>query len=105
MCLYDFIEPYFCIKYNGFGFAVCLTWLPSVLLNLSPLELSKHAVELEKRAIQLTIDEGKDNVNFLAVLFFPCLHQLVSVLRLVFDCLNCLKVTYGVMKWEHGKLN
>ncbi|CAI9758026.1 unnamed protein product [Fraxinus pennsylvanica] len=31
-----------------------------MLLHLSPLELSKHAVELEKRAIQLTIDEGKE---------------------------------------------
>ncbi|KAL2522278.1 uncharacterized protein Fot_26201 [Forsythia ovata] len=31
-----------------------------MLLYLSPLELSKHAVELEKRAIQLTIDEGKE---------------------------------------------
>nr|XP_043612681.1 uncharacterized protein LOC122584698 [Erigeron canadensis] len=30
------------------------------LLRLSPSELSKHAVELEKRAIQLTIDEGKE---------------------------------------------
>ncbi|GFP78972.1 hypothetical protein PHJA_000040700 [Phtheirospermum japonicum] len=28
------------------------------LLHLSPLDLSKHAVELEKRAIQLTIEEG-----------------------------------------------
>ncbi|GER43934.1 integral membrane protein hemolysin-III homolog [Striga asiatica] len=28
------------------------------LLRLSPSELSKHAVELEKRAIQLTIEEG-----------------------------------------------
>ncbi|KAJ9553793.1 hypothetical protein OSB04_017838 [Centaurea solstitialis] len=31
-----------------------------LLLHLSPLELSKHAVELEKRAIQLTIEEGKE---------------------------------------------
>lgn len=30
----------------------------TVLLRLSPLELSRHAVELEKRAIQLTIEEG-----------------------------------------------
>ncbi|KAK4434122.1 hypothetical protein Salat_0574900 [Sesamum alatum] len=31
-----------------------------VLLHLSPAELSKHAVELEKRAIQLTIEEGNE---------------------------------------------
>ncbi|KAI3730265.1 hypothetical protein L1987_61434 [Smallanthus sonchifolius] len=31
-----------------------------LLLRLSPLVLSKHAVELEKRAIQLTIEEGKE---------------------------------------------
>lgn len=31
-----------------------------LLLHLSPLELSRHAVELEKRAIQLTIEEGKE---------------------------------------------
>ncbi|KAL6578265.1 hypothetical protein OROMI_010593 [Orobanche minor] len=30
------------------------------LLRLSPSELSKHAVELEKRAIQLTIEEGNE---------------------------------------------
>ncbi|KAI7740918.1 hypothetical protein M8C21_033045 [Ambrosia artemisiifolia] len=30
------------------------------LLHLSPLELSRHAVELEKRAIHLTIEEGKE---------------------------------------------
>ncbi|KAK2995082.1 hypothetical protein RJ640_020722 [Escallonia rubra] len=30
-----------------------------MLLGLSPAELSMHAVELEKRAIQLTIEEGK----------------------------------------------
>ncbi|CAK9178322.1 unnamed protein product [Ilex paraguariensis] len=31
-----------------------------MLLNFSPAELSRHAVELEKRAIQLTIEEGKE---------------------------------------------
>ncbi|XP_076889870.1 uncharacterized protein LOC143540784 [Bidens hawaiensis] len=31
-----------------------------LLMRLSPSELSKHAVELEKRAIQLTIEEGKE---------------------------------------------
>ncbi|KAK9063983.1 hypothetical protein SSX86_017855 [Deinandra increscens subsp. villosa] len=31
-----------------------------LLLRLSPMELSKHAVDLEKRAIQLTIEEGKE---------------------------------------------
>lgn len=31
-----------------------------MLLRLSPTELSKHAVDLEKRAIQLTIEEGKE---------------------------------------------
>ncbi|KAL7586791.1 uncharacterized protein LOC111878454 isoform X1 [Lactuca sativa] len=31
-----------------------------LLLRLSPLELSRHAVELEKRAIQLTIEEGQE---------------------------------------------
>ncbi|GJS02274.1 hypothetical protein Tco_0318782 [Tanacetum coccineum] len=30
------------------------------LLRLSPLELSRHAVELENRAIQLTIEEGNE---------------------------------------------
>ncbi|KAL7189810.1 hypothetical protein ACSBR1_039449 [Camellia fascicularis] len=30
-----------------------------MLLNLSPAELSRHAVELEKKAIQLTVEEGK----------------------------------------------
>ncbi|PIN01666.1 hypothetical protein CDL12_25826 [Handroanthus impetiginosus] len=30
------------------------------LLHLSPAELSKHAVELEKKAIQLTIEEGNE---------------------------------------------
>ncbi|CAH9083276.1 unnamed protein product [Cuscuta epithymum] len=31
-----------------------------MLLRLSPSELSRHAVDLEKRAIQLVIDEGKE---------------------------------------------
>ncbi|TMW89496.1 hypothetical protein EJD97_017104 [Solanum chilense] len=31
-----------------------------LLLRLSPPELSRHAVDLEKRAIQLTIEEGKE---------------------------------------------
>lgn len=31
-----------------------------MLLHLSPSELSRHAVDLEKRAIQLAIDEGKE---------------------------------------------
>nr|GLL32365.1 uncharacterized protein LOC109169230 [Ipomoea trifida]GMD21327.1 Catalase isozyme 1 [Ipomoea batatas]GMD22904.1 Catalase isozyme 1 [Ipomoea batatas] len=31
-----------------------------MLLRLSPIELSRHAVDLEKRAIQLAIDEGKE---------------------------------------------
>ncbi|KAL4575386.1 hypothetical protein LXL04_022229 [Taraxacum kok-saghyz] len=31
-----------------------------LLLRLSPVELSRHAVELEKRAIQLTIEEGQE---------------------------------------------
>ncbi|KAJ0763982.1 hypothetical protein HanPI659440_Chr08g0287051 [Helianthus annuus] len=31
-----------------------------LLVRLSPSELCKHAVELEKRAIQLTIEEGKE---------------------------------------------
>ncbi|XP_071742022.1 uncharacterized protein [Rutidosis leptorrhynchoides] len=31
-----------------------------LLMRLSPSELSRHAVELEKRAIQLTIEEGKE---------------------------------------------
>ncbi|XP_059278840.1 uncharacterized protein LOC132033014 [Lycium ferocissimum] len=31
-----------------------------MLLRLSPAELSRHAVDLEKRAIQLTIEEGKE---------------------------------------------
>ncbi|KAI3517039.1 hypothetical protein L1887_16245 [Cichorium endivia] len=31
-----------------------------LLLRLSPMELSRHAVELEKRAIQLTIEEGQE---------------------------------------------
>ncbi|XP_075082123.1 uncharacterized protein LOC107771183 isoform X2 [Nicotiana tabacum] len=31
-----------------------------MLLHLSPAELSRHAVDLEKRAIQLTIEEGKE---------------------------------------------
>ncbi|GMQ07259.1 hypothetical protein CsSME_00051531 [Camellia sinensis var. sinensis] len=30
-----------------------------MLLNLSPAELSRHAVGLEKKAIQLTVEEGK----------------------------------------------
>ncbi|XP_057502126.1 uncharacterized protein LOC130785936 isoform X2 [Actinidia eriantha] len=30
-----------------------------VLVNVSPAELSRHAIELEKRAIQLTVEEGK----------------------------------------------
>ncbi|CAL5418576.1 unnamed protein product [Camellia sinensis] len=30
-----------------------------MLLKLSPAELSRHAVELEKKAIQLTVEEGK----------------------------------------------
>ncbi|EYU36565.1 hypothetical protein MIMGU_mgv1a010636mg [Erythranthe guttata] len=31
-----------------------------MLLRLSPSDLSKHAVELEKRAIQLTVEEGSE---------------------------------------------
>ncbi|XP_075516741.1 uncharacterized protein LOC142551402 [Primulina tabacum] len=31
-----------------------------MLMHLSPAELSKHAVELEKRAIQLTMEEGNE---------------------------------------------
>lgn len=32
-------------------------------MHLPPSELSKHAVELEKRAIQLTIEEGRQLVK------------------------------------------
>uniref|UniRef100_M1ALS8 Uncharacterized protein n=1 Tax=Solanum tuberosum TaxID=4113 RepID=M1ALS8_SOLTU len=34
-----------------------------LLLRLSPPELSRHAVDLEKRAIQLTIEEGGDPIE------------------------------------------
>ena len=40
-----------------------------VLLHLAPAELSRHAVELEKRAIQLTIEEGKEDSEMLNVIF------------------------------------
>ncbi|KAJ0721608.1 putative Zinc finger, SWIM-type [Helianthus annuus] len=38
----------------------CSCEFSEVLVRLSPSELCKHAVELEKRAIQLTIEEGKE---------------------------------------------
>lgn len=44
----------FFIDYQGLFFMGF--W--SVLMHLSPAELSKHAVELEKRAIKLTMEEG-----------------------------------------------
>lgn len=40
------------------------------LMHLSPSELSKHAVELEKRAIQLTIEEGNEMQRMKALNIF-----------------------------------
>ncbi|CAA3017986.1 Hypothetical predicted protein [Olea europaea subsp. europaea] len=40
------------------------------LLNLSPAELSKHAVELEKRTIQLAQEEGKEKCEFYGIFLF-----------------------------------
>lgn len=40
------------------------------LMHLSPPELSKHAVELEKRAIQLTIEEGNEMQRMKALNIF-----------------------------------
>jgi len=47
-----------------------------VLRSLSSVELSKHAVELEKRSIQLSLEEG----NGIAVSF-------VSFLRVDSECI------------------
>lgn len=44
-----------------------------VLLNMSTAERSSHAVELEKRAIQLTVEEGK---KIVAVLTFSAFSSL-----------------------------
>ena len=38
--------------------------LLSVLGSLSSVELSRHAVELEKRSIQLSLEEGSLNFGF-----------------------------------------
>ncbi|KAJ8538183.1 hypothetical protein K7X08_014723 [Anisodus acutangulus] len=57
-----------------------------MLLRLSPAELSRHAVDLEKRAIQLTIEEGKEmqRVKGLNVLGKPSLFtNLTQTLPLV----------------------
>lgn len=40
------------------------------LMHLSPSDLSKHAVELEKRAIQLTIEEGNEMQRMKALNIF-----------------------------------
>lgn len=41
-----------------------------MLMHLSPSELSKHAVELEKKAIQLTIEEGNEMQRMKALNIF-----------------------------------
>jgi len=44
----------------------------AVLRSLSSVELSKHAVELEKRSIQLSLEEGNEivvvHVSFLIIM-------------------------------------
>ena len=57
------IEPFD----NILCFASIVLKLPNlvVLVNVSPAELSRHAIELEKRAIQLTVEEGKKLLLFL----------------------------------------
>ena len=47
-------------------------------MHLPPSELSKHAVELEKRAIQLTIEEGRQH-NFIYFLVSYMEHELYVV--------------------------
>ena len=51
--------------------ALCLCVL-LVLRSFSPSELSRHAIELEKRAIQLTVEEGNSILApaFLALFFY-----------------------------------
>ncbi|KAL3845881.1 hypothetical protein ACJIZ3_003284 [Penstemon smallii] len=41
------------------------------LLHLSPAELSKHAVDLEKRAIQLTLEEGNEMQRKMSLNILP----------------------------------
>ncbi|XP_059636785.1 uncharacterized protein LOC132278901 [Cornus florida] len=41
-----------------------------VLLHITPTELSRHAIELEKRAIQLTVEEGKEMQRMKALNIF-----------------------------------
>lgn len=50
-------------NFSAFSFAstenaLCSSCL-SALRQLSPSELSRHAVELEKRSMQLSVEEGK----------------------------------------------
>lgn len=51
------------LKVLNLCFVLCVLL---VLRSFSPIELSRHAIELEKRAIQLTVEEGK---NMLAPAF------------------------------------
>ncbi|XP_071733034.1 uncharacterized protein [Rutidosis leptorrhynchoides] len=46
-----------------------------LLMRLSPSELSRHAVDLEKRAIQLTIEEGKEMQRMQALNILESLRQ------------------------------
>lgn len=48
-------------------------------MHLSPTELSKHAVELEKRAIQLTIEEGRQLLGFFELFMFCFIHELSAI--------------------------
>ncbi|KAJ7957970.1 Integral membrane protein hemolysin-III-like [Quillaja saponaria] len=41
-----------------------------MLLHLSPIELSKHAIELEKRSMQLSVEEGKEIKRMQALYIF-----------------------------------
>lgn len=42
----------------------------SVLRSLSSVELSRHAVELEKRSIQLSLEEGNTKIVFFFKIIF-----------------------------------
>lgn len=76
------VFPFHC--YND---AVGLSF--AVLLRLSPIELSRHAVDLEKRAIQLAIDEGNNAVlyvDFRMDLCFSKQTEMVNLKALFFQC-------------------
>jgi hypothetical protein len=71
------------------------------LRSVSSIELSRHAIELEKRSIQLSLEEGNVNFRSLCLSFsFECVYGKV---RSNTTLINCnMDMIRGVCMFEVG---